>query len=92
MAVHQKRRFLGIRLGSAGYDDGVAVGFMDRGLQREASGAVGNPLRRGAEIRRVLGLGANTWKAHIVAEGVDELGLVFLEVLENRLHVRCEIR
>ena len=92
MAIHEERRFLRIRLGSAGYDDRVAVGFMDRGLQREASGSVSNPLSRSAEIRRVLGLGANTRKAHIVAEGVDELGLVFLEVLENRLHVRCEIR
>ena len=88
VAVDEEGGLLRIGLGSAGHHDGVAIGFMDRGVQREASGSVGNPLGRGTEIRRVLGLGADTRKAHVVAERVDELGLVFLEVLENRVHGR----
>ena len=88
VAVDEEGGLLRIRLGSAGHHDGVAVGFMDRGVQREASGSVSNPLGCGTEIRRVLRLGADTRKAHVVAERVDELGLVFFEVLENRVHGR----
>ena len=88
VAVDEEGGLLWIRLGSAGHHDGVAVGFMDRGVQREASGSVGNPLGCGAKIGRVLGLGADTRKAHVVAEGIDELGLMFFEVLENRVHGR----